>query len=234
MDELQFRRQAYSDPNCQDKEFQQTLKDDVNLQEFVTELKTLDGNIEDALNVEVPSTLFDKLMHKPHELRHNNTKKRSRIMLSLAASVALVIGLGFTVLRLAPVNMAENSLAHVYAEEDAFSAVDNISYETINAKLASIDVLPKVSFTKQPGRVTYTTYCDFQGVRGLHMVLEGKQDNVAVFIFPDESRMQIQQTFADGSYQGEAFKQGDAYLILVGKEQQDIEFVKKEVQDTLI
>ena len=237
MDELKFRRQVFSNPNCQNEEFLKAMNGDKNLEEFVNNLKELDNKLHQVLNIDVPKDLESKLLNQPQTGSSKSTTHKNKILLSIAASITFVVGISFAMLRLAPVDMAENALAHVHTdhhEEKALFATGDISFETVNARLASVKVLPKVSFTEQPGKITYLTYCDFQGVRGLHMVMEGKQDNVAVFIFPQESRMSLQKTFADGTYQGEAFEKGDAYLILVGKGQQDINYVKKEVDNTLI
>lgn len=234
MDELEFRRKVYADPDCEDQDFLHALDADTNLEDVVADLKDLNNKIDNALKIDVPTDLEEKLRQQPNVCQLHKVRRKNRAYIALAASITLVVGLTFTMLRLTPVDMGENALAHVYHEEKAMRADADIPYEQVNAQLASVKVLPKMSFSKQPGKITYTTYCDFKGVRGLHLVMEGKQDNVAVFIFPKESRMKLQASFADDKYKGEVIEQDDAYLIFVGKQDQDLEVVRKEVQNTLI
>ena len=62
MDDLQFRRRIYADPNTRDEDMLAAIKSDPTKQSFTQELEDLDHKIFQALNVDVPSDLSDKLI----------------------------------------------------------------------------------------------------------------------------------------------------------------------------
>ena len=69
----------------------------------------------------------------------------------------------------------------------------------------------------------------------MHLVMADDLGNkVTLFIVPVESRMVLEEAFADNQYKGKSFQTADAYMILVGEHASDLDFVKKEVENTFI
>ncbi|MDD8059265.1 MULTISPECIES: DUF3379 domain-containing protein [Shewanella] len=235
MDDLQFRRQAYGDPNNQSDDFLAHLAENEDDAKFVKDLKAFDQKLTQALKIDVPEDLADKLLLRQQLNLHQQTKKRGRYMMAMAASVAFVVGVSFSMLRFTPVNLSENSLAHVHHETKALIMEQDIGFNDVNFKLASIKGLSDSKFIKQPGRVFYTAYCDFQGVKSLHLVMADELGNkVTLFIVPAENRVVLEEAFADNQYKGQSFQTADAYMVLVGEPASDLDFVKKEVENTFI
>lgn len=234
MDELKFRRQAYGDPYSQDPEFLDALAQSESNRAFVTELKALDDKINSALKLPVPENLAEKLLLKQQLAVHHNQRKRTGWMLAMAASVAFVAGVSFSLWRQGPVDLGQHALAHVRHETMAMTSNADISYQAINAELASLKGLETVRFNSQPGRVFYSTFCDFQGIESIHLVLAGERGKVTVFIVPPEHRVMLAEAFADSEYRGEAVKTDSAYLVLVAEYPQDIEKIKKEIKQSFI
>ncbi|BCV67081.1 DUF3379 domain-containing protein [Shewanella carassii] len=234
MDELKFRRQAYGDPYNQDPEFLDALAQSESNRAFVAELKALDDKINSALKLPVPENLAEKLLLKQQLAVHHNQRKRTGWMLAMAASVAFVAGVSFSLWRQGPVDLGQHALAHVRHETMAMTSNADISYQAINAELASLKGLETVRFNSQPGRVFYSTFCDFQGIESIHLVLAGERGKVTVFIVPPEHRVMLAEAFADSEYRGEAVKTDSAYLVLVAEYPQDIEKIKKEIKQSFI
>ncbi|MFB2801303.1 DUF3379 domain-containing protein [Shewanella seohaensis] len=234
MDELKFRRQAYEDPHNQDPEFVAQMQENAEYQAFVAELKGLDAKITHALKVDVPEDLADKLILSQQLQQHHKQRRQTGFLVAMAASIAFIVGISFSLLRLGPVDLAEHALAHVYHEGVALQVDQNVNFSQVNAQLASMNNLGNAKFTEQPGKVYYTSYCDFQGVKSLHLVLQAEKGKVTLFIVPIEKRMVLDNTFADGKYQGMGFEAGDAYILLVGEDQTDLSFVKDEIKNTFI
>ncbi|MDH0448087.1 DUF3379 domain-containing protein [Shewanella bicestrii] len=234
MDELKFRRQAYEDPHNQDPEFVAQMQENAEYQAFVAELKGLDAKITHALKVDVPEDLADKLILRQQLQQHHKQRRQTGFLVAMAASIAFIVGISFSLLRLGPVDLAEHALAHVYHEGVALQVDQNVNFSQVNAQLASMNNLGNAKFTEQPGKVYYTSYCDFQGVKSLHLVLQAEKGKVTLFIVPIEKRMVLDNTFADGKYQGMGFEAGDAYILLVGEDQTDLSFVKDEIKNTFI
>ncbi|MGI2094902.1 DUF3379 domain-containing protein [Shewanella oncorhynchi] len=234
MDELKFRRQAYEDPHNQDLEFHQQMQEKGEYQALVNELKNLDAKLTSALKVDVPEDLADKLILRQQLQQHHKQRRQTGFLVAMAASIAFVIGVSFSLLRLGPVDLAEHALAHVYHEDMALHLDQNVSFSQVNAQLTSLKNLGHAKFIEQPGKVYFTSYCDFQGVKSLHLVLQGEQGKVTLFIVPLEKRMVLNQTFADTKYQGMGFETADAFILLVAEDQADLRFVKEEIQNTFI
>ncbi|MEJ6522304.1 DUF3379 domain-containing protein [Shewanella mangrovisoli] len=234
MDELKFRRQAYEDPHNQDPEFVAQMQENAEYQAFVAELKGLDAKITHALKVDVPEDLADKLILRQQLQQHHKQRRQTGFLVAMAASIAFIVGISFSLLRLGPVDLAEHALAHVYHEGVALQVDQNVNFSQVNAQLASLKHLEHAKFTGQPGKVYYTSYCDFQGVKSLHLVLQAEKGKVTLFIVPIEKRMVLDNTFADGKYQGMGFEAGDAYILLVGEDHTDLSFVKDEIKNTFI
>ena len=234
MDDLEFRRKVFSDPNSQDPDFLNAVNEDQGRQNTLNDLKAFDDKIFNALNVDVPDRLAENLILRQELKQHHADKRKTGFMIAMAASVAFVAGIAFTLLRNAPVDLAEHAIAHVYHEDQAMFADQSIGFDQVNKQLVSLVNMKGAHFTQQPGEVYYSTYCDFQGVRSLHMVMQGKGGKVTLFIVPEEKRMQVEKSFADKNYKGMTFKKDGAYMVLVGEDKADLNYVKKELEGTFI
>ena len=62
MDELTFRRTIYAEPNTTDPDVIQAAKDDPAKQAFWDEVKAMDAQIAQAMNIPVPENFADKLI----------------------------------------------------------------------------------------------------------------------------------------------------------------------------
>ncbi|NMH66033.1 DUF3379 domain-containing protein [Shewanella salipaludis] len=234
MDELQFRRQAYGEPNSQDAEFLQALQDNPDREVFLKELKQLDGKLDQALKVEIPDGMADKLLLRQQLQHHQQQKRKTGFMMAMVASVAFVVGISFSLLRIAPVDLGEHALAHVHHETVALVVDQHVGVQQINAELAAFKTLGGAKFSAQPGKVYYLSYCDFQGVQSLHLVMQGAENKVTAFLVPQEDRMLLEANFADKEYQGMGFQRGGSYILLVGERQADLDYVKAEITQTFI
>ncbi|GIU26342.1 hypothetical protein TUM4644_22330 [Shewanella colwelliana] len=234
MDELKFRREAYENPNNHDDDFLSAMRSSDERQAFVKDLKRLDSQIESALKVDVPEGLEAKLLLNQQLHQHQVQRRKTGFTMALVASVAFVAGISFTLLRLGPVDLGQHALAHVYHEDMALISHDDVSFNTINTQLASLGTLANARFTEQPGQVLYSTYCDFQGVKSIHLVMQGAQGKVTLFIVPVEDRMILDEAFADNRYQGMGFAADNAYMLLVGEHHDDLNNIKEEIKQSFI
>lgn len=138
MDELKFRRQAYEDPRNQDPEFLEQMQATPEHQALVSELKRLDAKLSHALKVAVPEDLADKLILRQQLQQHHKQRRQTGFLVAMAASVAFIVGISFSLLRLGPVDLAEHALAHVYHEGVALQVDQNVNFSQVNAQLAAM------------------------------------------------------------------------------------------------
>ena len=139
MDDLQFRRAIYADPNNQDAEVTLAQQKDASKKQFAQEMNQLDEKIKQALQVPVPDHLCDKLILRQTLANHQVQKRKTRVYLALAASVAIVAALlvNFMQFSSAYNNLGDYALAHVYHEQDKFTNNDSntVTLASLNQKM---------------------------------------------------------------------------------------------------
>ncbi|MBY5979943.1 DUF3379 domain-containing protein [Ferrimonas balearica] len=227
MDELEFRRRAYSDPNQDDNEFVAAMGDAPGRAEFVTQLQGMDRELEKALKVPVPDDLAERLLLKQNMTVHRDQKRRHRWQMAAAASVAFAIGLSLAVFNQGTGDLGQHALAHVAHEAGFTSYVDEqVDLRALNTKLASFGG----QFSELPGQVYYANYCDFEGIRSLHIVMSSDQGRVTLFVIPKQNEMTLPPQFADKRYHGIGEDRAGVHLAVVGDKGQPLEPVLKRVE----
>lgn len=229
MDELEFRRRTIAQPNELDKELQEFANSSADRQQFLNESKAFDKQLDNALEIPVPDNLAeriilntslkekartDELEQEDNVISARSWFKFDRVHLALAASFVIAVS-AFMFSEEQSINQTagEHALAHVYHEIYALNKTQPISIQTVNEKLALLGG----QISDLPGKVTYVTFCDFQGERGLHLVFESDFGPMTVFIVPSDNQIfEIgSDDFNDSRYAGHINrgKQADTVLI---------------------
>lgn len=232
MDELEFRRRLYAEPNENDPLIEAFAKEDADRNKFLNDIKQLDKDITDALNIPVPENLADKLILNQAIETHRVDKKKRRAHLAIAASVAFFcsILINFT-MKQAPLDIGQHALAHVNHELNSLKPTDRrYQLAQINTQLASFGG----SVSDLPGEVSYSTFCDFNGQRSLHLVFQTEQGPVTLFIVPSKNGYDAQSQFNNERFTGEVYQTQKASLIMVGENGQDLEKYQKQIADNII
>ena len=228
MDELEFRRTIYADPKCNDERVKQAAAEDSKKQDFWNEMKQLNSKMQLASKVAVPEGFADKLILRQSMQHHARSKVRTRIQLALAASIAFVFGVSFTMWQMQDqIDLGEHALAHVYHEGNhALGAQEDISLQQVNAKLARYGG----QLNESVGQVLYANFCDFKGVRSLHLVMQGAQDKVTVFIVPHQKGQKLNSQFGDNKMTGQSLDFSKASLVIVGERGSDVDSLSIELK----
>lgn len=230
MDELEFRRRIYADPNTTDSDVVEAAKSDKNKREFWNEQKQLDTQLKQVAKVEVPEDLVNKLIWQQSADEFSRYKRKSRWYMALAASVAFTVGIGFTMWYHQPVSLGGQALAHMqYAETERAHTFSPVNLEMVNAKLASFGA----SFTDDIGNVEVANYCHLSTVRSLHLILDTPEGKMSVFIVPERSDIRVPAEFEDKQYRGESLTLQHASIMIVGDKQANLENMKKSVADRI-
>jgi len=223
MDDLQFRRIILADPNNQDPDFIEAKSTDAARQKLRQDVDLLDSKIAQALNVDVPKELCDKLILRQTMDSHREQKRKSRIHLALAASVAFTFGLTLNFMQSSSAysGLDDYALAHAYYEEDAFDNNSDvrISLTSLNTKMAAFNG----TFLDNIGQLISADYCRFDGIKSLHLVYQGEHSPVNVFIVPSRDDVEFSNQFSDSKYRGKANTFGDKSVIVVGDKVEPIE-----------
>ena len=181
MDELEFRRRIYADPETTDSDVIEAAKADESKRSFWNEQKQLDKQLKQALKVDVPEDLASKLIWQQSADEFTRYKRRSRWYLAMAASVAFTVGIGLTMWYHQPLSIGGQALAHMqYAEMEHAHSLLPVDLNMVNAKLASFGG----SFSEMLDGVEVANYCHLSTVRSLHLIVNTPQGKMSVFVVP--------------------------------------------------
>ncbi|QIZ77232.1 DUF3379 family protein [Ferrimonas lipolytica] len=226
MDDLEFRRRLFAEPNSQDPQLTAATSLSEQRSQLRDEVRQLDSKIVDALKIDVPEDLAERLLLRQNLTVHQQSKRRHRWQLAAAASVAFVVGITFTLISQRPDNLGAHAFAHVDHENDFVAELnEHVSLASLNYKMKPLGG----QLAALPGDVVYANYCDFQGVRSLHIVMETPQGRVTLFMIPEEGGMNLPSTFTNDKYNGVGVDKHNLHLALVGNKQQELKPVLDEL-----
>lgn len=230
MDDLEFRRRVYADPNTSDSDLLDAAREDETKRAFWNEQKNFDQQLKQTLDVSVPDDLAHKLIWQQSAQEFAKQKQRSRWYIGLAASIAFVFGIGLTSLYNQPLSLDNHALAHMqYAETELPHSALPVDLNQVNAKLASFGA----HFTDTIGDIEVANYCHLSTVRSLHLIMNTPDGKVSVFIVPDRSDVRIADEFSDDLYHGETLQYDHANILVVGNKGTDLSQLKKEVSERI-
>lgn len=227
MDELNFRKAILADPQHLDDSVEQSLVNDEPKKGFLKDIRGLDKKIQQAARVAVPEELSKQLILRQSMLSYEHKKARTRSIWALAASVAFLSAILIYGQFSAPANtIGDHALAHVYYEMDHTKGVDeNLVLANVNAKLATLGG----QFSEDVGKVYFANFCDFKGVRTLHMIMQGESGNVSVFVVPHNSDLKFSDRFADDRFNGTALKGQNADMVIIGEKGEPLDKTKEKL-----
>jgi hypothetical protein len=216
MDDLQFRRSIYADPHSNEDELAKAKATDPSKQKFAQEIEQLDEKILSALKVPVPEELSERLILRQTLESHQQEKKKKRVHLALAASVAFVMGLTINFMQFssAYTNVGDYAFAHVAHESEYFTNTDeaNVTLASLNQKMEAFNG----SFADTLGELIFADYCRFDGMKSLHLVYKGINSPVNVFVIPKNDHLEFNSDFSKSDLNGKTQQFKDANIIVVG------------------
>ncbi|MCC2615159.1 DUF3379 domain-containing protein [Aestuariibacter halophilus] len=234
MDDLQFRRAVYADPNSKSPELIAAAAADPAKQAFWDDIKAMEAKLQRAATVSVPDGLAERLLLRQSMDRHAHQQRRNRWYLNLAASVAIVAGVGFTLWQSSTqaVDLGQHALAHVHHEWDSYAPRTGYqaSLSDMNEDLSELGA----QLVGNIGHVYTANYCNFDGIRSYHIVMEGEHGMVTVFVVPNEDTRRFVASFADQQLHGQGIQLGKASLFIVAEQSQQLADIANRVKRQLV
>lgn len=226
MDELEFRRRVYANPDTTDRDIIEAAKSDPAKQAFWQEQKIQDNALLEAIKVPVPEDMAHKLIWQQTASEFVRHKKRSRWYVALAASVAFAVGISFTLFHRGPVSLGNEALVHMqYAATERSHSGLPVDLTQVNAKLAGFGA----SLTEMVDNVKVANYCHLNNVRSLHLIMDTEYGLMSVFVVPSREDISLPEAFSNDQYHGEAVKMQRANILVVGDKQADLTPVVQEM-----
>ncbi len=236
MDELEIRRRLLTDPNDDDDGLREALRQSPEQGRYAAELRRLDEQLARAMAVAVPDQLADRIL-LGSSFDRQRPQRSQRWPLALAASVAFALGVGVThwwpqlsggpgayVAAVPGGDLYAHAVGHYLAEADEMRAIDEqLNVTQVNHKLATLGG----DFMTSPGRIYFANFCSFDGVRSLHLVLQGEHQRIALFVVPTASTMAGPRMVGD--VKAVALPQGRHTLLVVGPPAEPLEQMATDV-----
>lgn len=234
MNDLEFRRRLFIDPNDNDVK---THAQENGQQSLLEEMQDFDDALNKALQVNVPEGLSDRIIaNQQAELATNVVTlpwyKRFHKPFATAASVSLAVGIYFLSSTSTSLYAGEHALKHVYHEQSSLTLTEEVSLQVVNEKLAMFGA----QFNSLPGKVTYATFCNFKGQKSLHIVVQSEDGPVTVFFVPKDgnSFINLREEFSDERFKGLIKANNQANTILVANSNnQSMERYSDEINSSL-
>ncbi len=239
MDDLEFRRRILSDPKQKDEEILQALAASDANSKFVDDVLDLDAKIKQAMNVDVPEDLADKILFSQTSsaldekvVKPNFVRKAMALAASVAFTAGLLVGQinwGNILVPPAQASLADTAIKHVIHEESFVRHLDeNVPSSQINAKMSPFHYQFSDNF---PYHVYYLNHCRFGETNALHMVFQGVKGKVTLFI----TGISSQQTadFEKEGMTGIVQPVGSTSMILVGEQGEDIDAIATKLAPML-
>ncbi len=229
MDDLEIRRKILSDPKQRNDELLEAINNNESHSKFYDDVLDLDEQIKQAMNVDVPEDLADKILFSQTStaLESNVVKPNFiRRSMAMAATVAFTAGLllgqvnwGNVIVSPAHASLMDTAISHVVSERPFIDPLD----EEVSSRQINMKMIPfAYQFTEAfPYHVYYLNHCGFGQSNAMHMVFQGEKGRVTLFI----TGMQAQESFdfeKDG-LTGVVSKMDKHTFILVGEQGEDVE-----------
>lgn len=231
MDELNFRRRIYSNPNDNCPEVQSACTDPAKA-EFKKDVLRLDRKLKEALHVMPPNHLADKILLNQSLANKRRPSVKLKWGLAMAACLTLFslsflnkFGIGKDYQDIGAV-----ALAHVHSESE--HQTDNIDYSLadINTKLAEFGF----SVPNQFAKINFANVCYFAGVKSLHLVLESDSGPVTVFLMPKNDQFAFTAKFEDNLYKGAVSQLSPANVIVVSDSHDNSKLWQQKIADQFV
>ncbi len=219
MDNLSLRRALFEDPNSVSAE---ALQDQPQLQQLQQELQRLDDSLRTQLAIEVPPQLTERVLLNQRMLPVPKRWYQKPLPYATAAALLVSVLYWQQPLQNGPADLGQHALSHVYHEMAALRAETLLSPADLSPMFSQLGI--SADF---PVPVRYARFCDFEGVRSLHLVLDIDGEAVTLFVVPDtglpgvieQAKIKPMQ-FADARFFGQAVARQQHKLVLVAEQPQ--------------
>jgi len=227
MDDLEFRRRAYAEPDCQDKDFIAFKNSSLENSRFVDELKLLDDKLKQGLHIKAPEDLIENIKLQQTLASHQSSRKKMRLW-SMAASVFLVLSVTFNYLtntdNISNQVLSDNVMEHIYHELDHLYEKQNKSLAQVNQLLAEFGG----NITQVSGQVNYLGSCDIAHTKGVHMVVQGEVGPITVMLLPGVP-VDSQHEIKDKRFKGIIVPGKKGSIAIVGEKSESLQALKDEL-----
>lgn len=239
MDDLEFRKRAYSNPTDEDPEFHDAARSDPARQRLLEELNSLENQLSDTVNtISVPDGLAERLkQHGTEQGAESATRPqatpgnsfRFRPHMTLAASLVVALALTFITMgrpgQPSAQDMAlhDDIVAHLHDEASEYAGDVEASWDRLTEVVAAGGGRIDDDSRLQDMHVKFARDCDLSESRtGTHIVLEGERGPVSV-VFVNNTPVSQDLELDDERFAGRIIPMQEGSMAIVGEKDEPLE-----------
>tara|TARA_R110001606_G_scaffold225996_3_gene374075 strand:+ start:1005 stop:1751 length:747 start_codon:yes stop_codon:yes gene_type:complete len=242
MDDLEFRRNAFADPQNQDPDFLAAAQSSPERVALLQQLQALDARVGAAArSVPVPSSLAARLkaLEEPAAndaivAKKSKTSRYIAVAASLVVAIGLIISPGLITARpsASDLKFHDEVIGHVYREvarydtkrEDASIVQINSVLEEAGGHLRSEERIKQM-------HIKFANGCNIaSNSKGAHIVLDGEKGSVSVMVVHNSP---VTTTFDvnDSRFAGKIIPFGEGNLIIVGEKDEPLDKYQEMISE---
>jgi hypothetical protein len=212
MDEFTFRRRIIAEPSDSSPDVMAACQEDKNKAQFKQEMEDFDKLLARSLDISVPDKLEEKILLGQSLQYHHKQKRKQRAHLAIAASFAFALGISFSLFNKEQqyFDTGQHALAHLQDELSHIPETADYTQAQLNAKLAQFG-----GEMRTIAPVSFANFCDFDGIKSLHIVMKTPSGDVTIFVVPKHSNLRTEPQFANERYQGQSREYRNANVMVV-------------------
>jgi len=227
MDDLEFRRRAYAEPDCLDQDFIEYKNSSLENTKFINELQSLEDKLKLSLHIKAPQELIENIKLQQTLESHQASRKNIQLW-SIAASIfiAVLVVLNYPIhtTELSSEGLSNSVLEHIYHELDHLHEHQNRSLAQVNHLLAEFGG----NISQGLGQVNYLGSCDIANTQGVHIVVQGEAGPITVMVLP-EVNVRSQQVIRDKRFKGIIVPGKKGSIAIVGEKSESLQALKDEL-----
>ena len=230
MDDLTFRKTVYAEPFTTNSDVIEAAKNDPKKQAFWDEIKSMETELQAAMNIPVPDTLAERLILRQTISEHKKEYKKRPWYLALAASVLLASVLSVSMIFTGDDKFTNDVYAHAEHVEHELMKSQKVDLNAINNKLASFNG----QVNGDIGEVLSANYCYLDKIKSLHMIIRGEHGLTSLFVVPEAITQGMSSSFSNGIFEGASFLLESAKIIVVGENKSDVQELEHLAKSALL
>ncbi len=220
---LEFRRRMLEAPRERDSDLSEHRLGCPQCAAWAARSFLLEGRLSEALSVEVPEGLRERVMLKTASAPDRSLRWRA------AAAVLVFVAAGLVAV---PVlnrpALADAVVSHLYHEPELLLPSD---IEVNSVRLH--EVLARVGGSLQGdiGKITHAGLCPINGKLAAHLVVAGSNGPVAVIVMPGHG-VQSTTRVADSSFRGAILPVGAGSVAVIGSDAEQLDELVERVRQS--
>lgn len=239
MDEIEFRRRAYTNPFDADADFVDAVESNSEYKSWLQELQAFDAQITDIANeIPIPEGLAERIKYRQKK-EPGSMNLSPRRYLAIAASVIIAVGatVSLTLYNSRPtaedIAFGDVVLQHLYAEAAFLDSNFDVNFQQANQVMEVIGAKFDDNTTIRNLIIKFANDCLVIPLNeSVHFIVEGSNGPVT-FIIINNNPVSTEFNLDDGRFSGKVIPIENGNLVIVGEKDEPLERFRNLINENV-